>query len=104
MSGPRDLECDFAKRTHLSHLESVVCAFQSQRKQGGSDDIRYRRRGGGPPGRQPLRNLAHRKVSCRVATRFTWNKYFDRTRNQLEHAPRMRKERPMPPWLDLNIS
>jgi len=33
---PKDEECNFAKRTHLSHVKSVVCVFQGRRKQGRS--------------------------------------------------------------------
>ena len=25
---PKDQECNFAKRTHLNHVKSVVCVFQ----------------------------------------------------------------------------
>ena len=34
MSKPKDQEYDFAKRTHISHVKSVVCDFRGQRKQG----------------------------------------------------------------------
>jgi hypothetical protein len=101
---PNDQEYDFAKRTQLSYVKSVVCVFQSQRKQGVSEDIRCKRRGGTRPGRPQHRNLAHRKESCRVATRVTWNKHFDRTLTQLERSQRVRKGQPLSPQVDVKIS
>ena len=38
-SESKDEECDFAKRTHLSHVKSGICVFQGWRKQRGSGDI-----------------------------------------------------------------
>jgi hypothetical protein len=38
-SEPKDHEGNFAKRTQLSHLKSVIYVFQKQRKHGNSGNI-----------------------------------------------------------------
>jgi hypothetical protein len=58
MSKPKDVEFDFAKRIHISHVKSTVCAFQSRRNQGGSGDIRGKRHSGTRHGR-PLSLSVH---------------------------------------------
>ena len=60
MSEPKDKECEFAKRTHLSHVESVVCVFQGLRNHGCLADICCKRRDGTRSGYPPDRNLVHR--------------------------------------------
>jgi hypothetical protein len=60
MGEPKDKECEFAKRTHLSHVESIVCVFQGQRNQGGLADIRCKGHGGTRLGYAQDRNLVHR--------------------------------------------
>jgi hypothetical protein len=74
--GPEDQEYNFAKRTHLSHVKSDAYVFEGRLKQGSSVNNRCGRRGGARPGHARHQNLAHRKESCHVVSRVTWNKHL----------------------------
>ncbi len=105
MSEPKYQKCDFAERTPLSHVNSVVCVFQGARKQGGFGDTRCKRRGGTRPGRPQHRNLAHRKLSRGYESYLEEiEEIYDPTLIQLERTQRMRKWQPLPPQLDVKIS
>src|ERR1700674_3857302 len=57
---PKVQKCNFAKRTHLSHVESVYCVFQGQLRQPCYGDIWRKIGGGNRQGHSQHRNLVHR--------------------------------------------
>jgi hypothetical protein len=97
-------ECDFAKRTHLGYVKSVVCILWDQSKQAGSGDIHCKRCGATRAGHPHPRNVDHGKESCRVTSRINWGRYYDRTQIQFERWKGFRIARPLSPAVDVEIS
>jgi hypothetical protein len=100
MSKLKGQEYDFAKRTHISHVKSVICVFRPSENRAVPVQKAWKN-----PTRTPI-TLESRTPKGKLSHGYEsyMEQLFNWTPTQLERAQRIRKGQPLPPQLDIKIS